>query len=148
MIHCRPHQKKMRWFGKCWRQDHSVTWEEAADGQRRAAVCLLSRKRNVCPRAVCSRTYYAAYALVVARAPVGTIYPRGWQNPSHDQLPGIVQTIGTVPKEVRGSVAAAILRLRLGRENADYRPGVTIGPGSARTAMRDCEFVFHALRGR
>ena len=125
-----------------------MTWDEVAEEQRQAGQTLIARKRKKHPRAACSRAYYAVYALIAGRAPVGMVFPKNWQNPSHDQVPGIVQTLRTLPNDVRGPVSAAVARLRTRREDADYRPQKHVGEGTARDALKDCEYVFRALGKR
>ncbi len=120
-----------------------MTWDEIADEQRRAAEILLERR--ACPRAICSRAYYAAYALIAGRAPASTAFPLGWNNPAHGQIAGIVDQMRGVPKH---RVRLAISRLRLSRVSADYGAGQSITLRDARERLRDCAIVFSEIRGR
>lgn len=122
-----------------------MTWDEIADEQRRAALHLLSRRRNPTPRAICSRAYYAVYALLAGRAPAGMSFPRNWNNPDHKQIPGIVDHLSGVPKS---EIKQAVSRLERSRIASDYGVGKTVSASEARQRVRDCAFVFREVAGR
>jgi len=96
-------------------------------------------------RAICSRAYYAAYALVTSRLPAGIDYGRVWRNPQHGNLPKYVARISGLREAERRAVRSALNRLRSRRENADYRPGITVDGNSAHESMRDAAQVFEIL---
>lgn len=75
-------------------------------------------------RACVNRSYYAAYSAVTARIPKGTQFSRGRQNPAHDQIPRIARQL-LPPTESRELVKDLKL-LRHLREDADYRPGISV----------------------
>src|SRR5580658_3858606 len=122
-----------------------MTWEELAECQRASAAHLLASREHKFVRAICSRAYYAAYALVVSRIPSGATFSHGWSNPPHAKLPSHVAGITNLADSARQAVRRALRRLRQRREDADYRPGVTIDLASARESMRDAAEVFRIL---
>ena len=109
--------------------------------QKGAAQCLCDPNQTH-PSASASRSYYALYALLAAQ-PVGVKPPQGWNNPAHDQLPEIIRRLPTADKARLVEIAAT---LRLGREDADYRPHVSMGPGRAREMLRLCVEGFELLK--
>jgi uncharacterized protein (UPF0332 family) len=117
-----------------------VTRVEIANEQRRAAQLLLTKKDG-CPRATCSRAYYAAYALISSLAPTGMRLSYGL-NPGHHQLPGIIDQVTGAPKS---HLKRAVSRLRLSRDSADYGVGQTLTASEAKERLRDCEYVFREL---
>ena len=121
-----------------------VTWDQIADEQRRSALLLLARKKTA-PRAICSRAYYAVYALLAGRAPTGMTFPHGWSNPHHSEIPGIVDHCRGVPKS---EVKRAVRRLERSRISADYGVGQTVNASEARERVRDCAYVFREVAGR
>ena len=120
-----------------------MTWDEIADEQRRAAQELIAKK-NSCPRASCSRSYYAAYALVAGKVPASMVLAYV-NNPGHNQLLGIVDQLRGVPKR---QVKLALRRLRLSRVTADYGVGINVSNSEAKQRLRDCAYVFRELAGR
>lgn len=98
--------------------------------------------------AVCGRAYYAAYALVTSRLPTTTTFSRGWSNPSRATLPAYVDNISGLHDADRRAVRRALRRLRQRREDADYRPGITVDQHSARESMRDVSQLLAILNQR
>jgi hypothetical protein len=119
-----------------------MTWKQLARCQRLAAQFLLAAKDGNFDRPICSRAYYASYAVVTSRLPPGTSFARGWTNPQHAKLPAHVASIGGLRDSERQAIRRALRRLRQRREDADYRPGITIDATSARESMRDAAEVF------
>jgi len=119
-----------------------MTWREIAAEQRRAAFKLFGDKNDVCPRAACSRAYYAVYALLASKAPKGMTYPHGWNNPSHDQIGEIVRSL---KHPNRRDLREAVDRLRSSRTTADYGVGQAVGVNEARERLRDCANAFELL---
>ncbi len=122
-----------------------MTWDEIADEQRRAAQLLMEKRTNVCSRALCSRAYYAVYALLAARAPSSMTFPLGRNNPGHHQMQAIVDQVRGVPKH---ELKRALSRLRMARVTADYGVGLAITPNVARQRLRDCAYIFREIAGR
>lgn len=124
-----------------------MTWDELADRQRAMAHYLMTSKDPRFVRGVCSRAYYAAYALVTARLPESTSFGRGWRNPEHARLPGHVGRIAGLGETNRQAVRRALRRLRQRREDADYRPGATVDRAIALKSINDVAAIFDLLRG-
>lgn len=119
------------------------SWQQIADEQRRAAQILLQRKDG-CPRAACSRAYYAAYALIADFAPPSMALHYGL-NPGHGQVQNIVDGIRGIPK---AQVKLALRRLRISRVSADYGVGQNVSRAEAKERLRDCAYVFRELVGK
>jgi uncharacterized protein (UPF0332 family) len=96
-------------------------------------------------RTACTRAYYSAYAAITARVPPGAIFAHGWQNPAHAALPGHVDQIAGLSAANKNAIRIALSRLRLRRENADYRPGVEVNRASARESWRDLTTIIVLL---
>ncbi len=118
-----------------------MTWTEIALEQKAAASRLIVPDR-VYPRAACSRAYYAVYALIASLAPPGMTFPRGWNNPSHDQLPEIIRALGRTD---RATVLEILSRLRDSRVAADYGVGQSVSAVTAKERVRDCSELFVRL---
>ncbi|HEY3244576.1 MAG TPA: hypothetical protein VGM03_14630 [Phycisphaerae bacterium] len=122
-----------------------MTWTELAEIQRAIAQHLMTTKDPRFVRGVCSRAYYAGYALVTARLPESMLFGRGWRNPEHARLPGYVNQISGVGEIGRRAIRRALRRLRHRREDADYRPGITVDTSTALQSMRDVAEIFSLL---
>jgi hypothetical protein len=125
-----------------------MTWEELAVAQQTAARHLWGTGDPVYQRAVCGRAYYAAYALVTSCLSSSIQFGGGWNNPPHAKLPGYVGNIAGLQETDRREVRRALRRLRQRREDADYRPGITVNRSSARESIRDASQVFAILSAR
>jgi hypothetical protein len=125
-----------------------MTWEDLAVAQKAAAQYLFGANNPTYDRAVCGRAYYAAYALVTSRLPPGISFAHGWGNPAHATLPAHVGNVAGLQEADRREVRRALRRLRQRREDADYRPGITVDRDSARESMRDARQVFMILNQR
>jgi hypothetical protein len=121
-----------------------MTWEELSEAHREAAIWLMGSEGH--HRAVCGRAYYSVYALVTSRLPVGTSFGRGWSNPEHVKLPEYINQLPELKPDQRRRARTAIRRLRQRREDADYRPGISVTLRDAKEAMRDVEEVRRILR--
>lgn len=95
-------------------------WEAMSLERLRAAKALLEAGFW---RDSISRSYYAAYCAATS-AVIGhnVTFAFGRQNPSHDQLPGLILNTGSISKAIRQNVKTRLYFLRYSRENADYRP--------------------------
>ena len=122
-----------------------MTWRELAECQRVMAVHLFGTRDPRFARGVCGRAYYAAYALVTARLPASMTFGRGWRNPEHAKLPAHVGQIAGLSEADRRIVKRALRRLRLRREDADYRPGITVDGLAARDSLDDLARVLKIL---
>lgn len=123
-----------------------MTWRELAHIQYSAARLLAARSDVAQDRPACGRAYYAAYSLVTHRlTPANINYAHGWRNPAHADLPRYVNQIpGLAPARQR-AVRRALRRLRQRREDADYRPALTVDRAAARESLRDVAEVFLIL---
>ena len=105
------------------------------------------RQRNDA-RSCVSRLYYAAYqaaASVSITHGDATRFPNGWNNPSHEQLPDLVQNNGNLSLPARRTAARILRLLRNFREDADYRPGRTVDAATVRTALLAASTLFEVL---
>lgn len=95
-----------------------------------------------------SRAYYAAYQAITAACIAhgdSVNFPPGWNNPSHEQLPGLVQTNGDLALQTRRKVVRLITILRSSREDSDYRPGITVDRATAYECLIGAIAVFDHL---
>lgn len=100
-----------------------ATWQQLAADNIRVAHLLFDQKEY---RSSITRAYYAVYSAITSElVNRQVIFARGWNNPSHDQLVRLIQRAGFV-KETRRGMGSTILFLRRAREDADYRPTVTV----------------------
>ena len=115
------------------------TWKELADDSLRASERLFQEGYF---RSSVNRCYYAAYSsLTAALVSRGITFGRGWNNPPHEQLPQLVR--GNLPMAdwQKLQVTRAIRRLRLHREDADYRPGRLVDRMIALECIRDSRMI-------
>jgi uncharacterized protein (UPF0332 family) len=120
-----------------------ASWRELSLDSLEAAQKLLAAGHW---RSSVSRSYYSAYcALADPLSRRGVLFARGWRNPSHDQLPDLIQHSLLLPINARRQLARAVRRLRIAREDADYRPGTTVDRSLALACMQDAIFVTQAL---
>ena len=99
-------------------------------------------------RSCVSRIYYAAYqaaASVCITHGDAVRFPVGWNNPSHEQLPDLVQNNGSFDISARRTAARILRLLRNFREDADYRPGRTVDAAKVRTALLTVATLFEVL---
>ena len=93
-------------------------------------------------RSSVSRSYYAAYCAVtsdlVAR---GVRFGRGWHHPPHAHLLHLMTHNLTLPQDVRRRLRRRMRTLRHAREDADYRPGITVNHAMALNCLRDAIVV-------
>jgi uncharacterized protein (UPF0332 family) len=117
------------------------TWKAMSLDSLRAAKSLAASRRW---RSSVSRAYYAAYCAVAGElVGKGIQFPHGWQNPGHEQLPDLVEHNLTLPQETKRRLKKALRLLRRAREDADYRPSVSVD----RSLTLDClRVVIAALK--
>ena len=125
-----------------------MSWDDLATAHQATARHLFVSDDSTYRRAVCNRAYYAAYALVTSRLPAGMSFGHGWHNPQHANLPSFVGNIAGLPETHCREIRRALRRLRQRREDADYRPGISVGRDSARESVRDAGQIFAILTRR
>ncbi len=99
-------------------------------------------------RSSVSRAYYAAYCAAtneIVKMP--TTFSYGRSNPTHEKVPMYIQRNLNVPQDKKDSISALINTLRLFREDADYRPHVSVDEQSARDCIRDAATIQQELWG-
>ncbi len=100
------------------------------------------------PRSCVSRIYYAAYqaaASVSIAHGDAPQFPPGWNNPSHQQLPDLLQNNSHLTSSARRTAARILRLLRNFREDADYRPGRTVDAITVKTALLAVATLFEVL---
>ena len=99
-------------------------------------------------RSCVSRIYYAAYqaaaSVCIEHGDIAQ-FPAGWNNPSHEQLPDLVQNNGDYDLSARRTATRILRLLRNFREDADYRPGRTVDAATVRTALLAVATLFEVL---
>lgn len=121
-----------------------TTWEEMAQASLRSAQMLRNQGDDQLCRSAISRAYYAAYAAVTAKLP-RTSFPKGRQNPSHNQLPALSKGPNNIPPHKKAQIRHDMRVLRTWREDADYRRSKPIGTTEARDAMRLATSIIGAV---
>jgi uncharacterized protein (UPF0332 family) len=99
-------------------------------------------------RSAVNRAYYAAYQAATAACFLhgdSSLFPNGWKNPSHDQLPALIRNNGDLEYEIRQKLARQLRELRTFREDADYRPGRSLLREQALRCTQEAESVLKAL---
>src|SRR5207245_3193453 len=98
------------------------------------------------PRSSVSRSYYAAYCTVTdALAARSTSFAHGWGNPPHEHLLDYIDNNLRLSAAVRSRLRKAMRILRRAREDADYRPGLTVERPLALECLRLARFVMETL---
>lgn len=120
-------------------------WRNQATQSLQSAQLLFAAERY---RDCASRAYYAAYqastAVCVAHGDSINFLP-GWNNPSHEQLPGLIRANGSVDVQNRRNIIRLLRILRSYREDADYRPGRTVDQVIARECLSGATAVLKYL---
>jgi uncharacterized protein (UPF0332 family) len=120
-----------------------ATWQELSLDSLRAAKRLVNQGHL---RSSISRAYYAAYCAIAGELITrGMSYPHGWNNPSHEQLPSLVAHNLPLPRGTRRQMNRKIRLLRDAREDADYRPGVSVDRAVALECLQFASWVMKAL---
>lgn len=125
---------------------------EIAERWTRTALATLEtakRLRDSEDRRSCvSRAYYAAYqaatSVCIAHGDAGK-FPTDWNNPSHEQLPDLIGNNGDLSLSTRRKVRRILHELRLLRETADYRMGMTVDSGTVTSALLLADSLFDRL---
>ncbi len=124
---------------------HAVLWKQMSLATLDTAKVLRERDDF---RSCVSRVYYAAYqaaASVCIEHEDTLLFPVGWNNPSHEQLPDLVQNNGDFDLSARRTATRILRLLRNFREDADYRPGRTVDAATVRTALLAVGTLFEVL---
>lgn len=88
-------------------------------------------------RGCANRAYYAAYHVLTGISiERGDNFVRGWNNPSHEQLPDLIRNNGDLSVSSRRQIGHQLTYLRTVREDADYRPGRTVDRAIALICLR------------
>jgi uncharacterized protein (UPF0332 family) len=120
-----------------------ATWAEMSRDSPRAANLLLDQGHL---RSSISRAYYAAYCAIAGElASIGVSFARGWNNPTHDQLPALVAHNLSLPLATRRRINHSIRFLRGLREDADYRPGAAIKRADAIDCLQRAGWIMSTL---
>ena len=120
-----------------------ATWTELSIDNLQAAKRLAT---DGYLRSSISRAYYAAYCACAGElAARGLSFPHGWANPSHEQLPDLVNHNLPLPPSTRHRLIGRLRLLRRAREVADYRPGLSVDRALALQCLRDAEAVLREL---
>jgi uncharacterized protein (UPF0332 family) len=99
-------------------------------------------------RGVVNRAYYSVYQLATGVCVLHgdeALFPHGWNNPSHDQLPDLIQNNGDLPMTTRRLAGTLLNSLRVTREDADYRPGRTVDSEVALRSLQGATQIFRML---
>lgn len=101
-------------------------------------------------RSCVSRAYFATYAAATALLIQKgfTRFSRGWGNPAHGDLPGLIRGIQTIPPASRTDPRSFLSILVKYRIAADYRPGWSIYSKEALDAVRLAEKIIEIAEGR
>jgi uncharacterized protein (UPF0332 family) len=122
-----------------------ATWQELSLECLRAAKMLAGEGYW---RSSVSRSYYATYCAVtsdlVAR---GVRFGRGWHHPPHAHLRHLLTHHLTLSPDVRRRLSRRMRTLRQAREDADYRPGITVNRALALNCLRDAIVVLPQVSG-
>ena len=120
-----------------------ATWNELSSECLRAAKRLLDEEML---RRCVSSAYYSAYSAAAGDlVNQGVTFAHGWHNPAHDQVPDLVLNNTTLPRNTRFQINKALRRLRMERENADYRPRIEINRRTAVNCVRDAVLISQLL---
>lgn len=119
----------------------SARWRRMSLVALQSARLLLDRSDF---RGSVNRAYYAAYqGLTSLSVQRGDPFGRGWNNPPHEQLPELIRNNGDLTVEVRRMINTQLNFLRNAREDADYRPGITVDRQVAARSLRSAAGILH-----
>lgn len=121
-----------------------ATWRDISVQQAQAARQL--RGAEVVRPSI-SRAYYAAYSAAthaLHRQGIRRFGKHG--NPDHGDVPALVlHTMRNADRSSRQALAGCLHRLRASREDADYRPQVSVGAHARFRAIWDMEYALNLL---
>ena len=121
-----------------------ATWDDLSAEALRAAKAL---EKAGCYRGCVSRAYYSVYCAAAGRVVgKGVKFRHGWQNPAHEQLPGLIRgRFVTVSETDRWELVKTLRRLRFVRTDADYRPRASVDETLARNAPRYASYFLKII---
>lgn len=121
-----------------------MDWRDLAEEHFKSAQTLLLLGHW---RSAVSRAYYATYCGVTWKAlQHGPItFASGYQNPSHEAIPGLIRNKCVPPGPQANSITESCTLLRYFRVDADYKPHIPIDNELARDALREASLVLSAL---
>ena len=123
-----------------------ATWADLANDNEAAARLLIE---NDFFRASVSRAYYAVYCALTAELVTHKVrFRRGWNNPPHEQLLRVVERHLKLPTWKARLLKTALRRLRIAREDAEYRPRASVDRTKARDCLRDVTLIRNLLENR
>ena len=98
-------------------------------------------------RGTVSRAYYATFCAVtwkaLQRGPI--TFARGYQNPSHEAIPGLIRNKCLPPGPAADALVESCALLRFFRIDADDKPHAIIDGAIARDVLREASLVLSAL---
>jgi uncharacterized protein (UPF0332 family) len=120
-----------------------ATWDDLAEDSLSAAKTLFESGHY---RSCATRCYYAAYAALTRRfLDAGLAFGRGWNNPPHEQMARLVRGNLRVADWEKQQIGRCLRRLRVSRENADYRPRIVVDEATAKQCLRDASAILLRL---
>lgn len=120
-----------------------ATWQELSRDCLQAAKQLAGQGHL---RSSVNRSYYAAYSAVTSHLVArGVRFAHGWNNPAHEQLPDFIQNNLSLSQDARRRLRKILRILRKAREDADYRPGLSIDRTLVLHCIRDAIAVLTEL---
>ena len=126
-------------------------WLRVAREQSRGAVLL---REHGLSRPCVSRAYYAVYSLITSALQSQAKQSRTWgrggrKNPDHADLPALVRrTLRGLDESKRRQLQTIIIRMRNRREDADYRPGISVDNHVVSESLRDMHDAAELLGAR
>ena len=120
-----------------------ATWQELSLDCLRAAKMLAGEGYW---RSSVSRSYCAAYCAVTSGLVGRDLrFGRGWHNPPHEHLLSLITHNLPLSQDVRRRLRRRMRILRHAREDADYRPGITLNRPMALDCWRDALVVLQDM---
>jgi len=121
-----------------------MDWRDLAKDHFQSAQTLLFAGHW---RSAVSRAYYSSYCGVTWKAlQKGPLtFAVGYQNPSHEAIPGLIRNKCVTPGPEANSLIESCVLLRYFRVEADYKPHISIDEGLARDVLREARLVLSAL---
>lgn len=121
-----------------------MNWDDLSREHLASAEILLNSGKW---RGTVSRAYYATYCAVVWKALLrGPItFATGYQNPSHEAIPGLIRNRCLPPGPTAENVIASCTLLRYFRIDADYKPHRSVDARLALDTLREAKVVLTAL---
>jgi uncharacterized protein (UPF0332 family) len=93
--------------------------------------------------------YYAAYQAGTSACYAHgdeAQFPHNWNNPTHDQLPDLIRNNGDLDVSDRRRINKMLHELRHIREDAQYRPGISVTKDIALGCIRQASDILALLQ--